>query len=644
MSNFKNQQLTDVGWDALSVALGGGRITFFKMQAGDGNIVADGAIPPMVGLVNPKTDIGIHKYEIDDHGQITLYGNIASSTLPTGFTFRELGIFVSVEPPEAGVGGTPMPPSIVVTPPTDTAPDIPDPTTGTAIMYSYCNSYTYSDYIPGSGETTDVVNTIQVTVKIDKAANIEVIITEGQQLSLENIGPPSVGAGPWSHTQANVAYIKRLVAGPMTEISEDANTIKIGQKQLSFSAILYVALGNPNVAPHFSSIWNAMYWLSQYILGPGVTIWIRVYPGVYWQNWCVYMDHVNGQQIVIEGVGSDGQPDGDSYFSGVSAISGGPWGWYVTLSGCTNMRNIRPGSWLNVWHGGGSRYLSSALLGGFFPVHAVAGNTVTVIIPWAEGSWPSLEGFGGGYFSVVNVLLGITVAGQYGAVIGNHGIGQFRNIGIYNGAPRRDNWCVNGFGIFGPSNIYRCGVYGFFNNRGENGGFAIVSYGTALYYCSSTLNSTGMIVCGDGTAACCYCSFCHNGIMGIWTQGGTTYSHRGYVFVAGNGYAYHGAALLVAVRSIFISQGAIEGAYYTGNWWSVYNATYGMYMTHQSEYIQSSVNDSLTMVYNGRIGTTDQLDLAIQGLSVCNSASIYGSRRFNIPVNRLSWDGCIIYG
>jgi hypothetical protein len=50
------------------------------------------------------------------------------------------------------------------------------------------------------------------------------------------------------------------------------------------------------------------------------------------------------------------------------------------------------------------------------------------------------------------------------------------------------------------------------------------------------------------------------------------------------------------------------------------------------------------MAYNGRLGQTNQVDLSISGLSVANSVSIYGTRRFNIPVNRLSWDGALIYG
>src|SRR4249919_1949522 len=99
MSAFLNQQLTNAGWDALSIALGGGRLTFFKMQAGSGTIANDAAIPPMTALVAPVCDIAITKYAIEGDGQITLFGNINSSQLDAGFTFRELGVFCTIENP-----------------------------------------------------------------------------------------------------------------------------------------------------------------------------------------------------------------------------------------------------------------------------------------------------------------------------------------------------------------------------------------------------------------------------------------------------------------------------------------------------------------------------------------------------------------
>ena len=112
MSAFLNQQLTNAGWDALSIALGGGRLTFYKMQAGQGTIANDEAIPAMTSLVTPICDIPISSYVIEGDGQITLFGNINSEDLTTGFTFRELGVFAAIEDPVVGKGGVPSGPNI----------------------------------------------------------------------------------------------------------------------------------------------------------------------------------------------------------------------------------------------------------------------------------------------------------------------------------------------------------------------------------------------------------------------------------------------------------------------------------------------------------------------------------------------------
>ena len=111
MSAFLNQRLTNGGWDALSIALGGGRFTFYKMQAGSGTIANDAAIMGMTALVAPVCDIPITSYVIEGDGQITLFGNINSSELDAGFTFKELGVFATIEDP-TGRGGTPSGPNI----------------------------------------------------------------------------------------------------------------------------------------------------------------------------------------------------------------------------------------------------------------------------------------------------------------------------------------------------------------------------------------------------------------------------------------------------------------------------------------------------------------------------------------------------
>src|SRR4029077_8771544 len=384
MSAFLNQRLTNVGWDALSIALGGGRLTFYKMQAGQGTIANDAAIMGMTQLVTPIVDIPINSYVIEGDGQITLFGNINSSELTTGFTFRELGVFATIEQPIGGKGGTPSGPNIQVipqTPSTQANPVVPPPAEGTALMYSYCNSYAASDYIPGKNEATDVTNTVQVTIKIDEAQNVVINVLAGQQFSVVNIGPPSVGAGPWSYTQANVGYFKRLVPGPMTDIHEVTNTITIGQKQLTADLDLYVANGNPDISPNFSSIQKALNYLGQYVIPTAIRARINVSPGTYTSTTTIIVDHPNSQSITIQG------PELTQYVGTSLSITGTAYTWNMTINGIANTGQFVVNDYVIINYVAGVTTASHPLVCGCFKVLSKTASSVTVRVPNPKSSF-----------------------------------------------------------------------------------------------------------------------------------------------------------------------------------------------------------------------------------------------------------------
>jgi len=383
MSNFLNQQLTNVGWDALSTALGGGRLTFFKMQAGDGTIASDSAIPGMTALVNPICDVALVKYEIDGQGQVTLFGNIASAQLDAGFTFRELGVFATIEQPVASgalVGGvTAVVQESVASPKSN--PVVPNPPVGTTLMYAYCNSYLQSDYIPGIPDagSTDVVNSLQVVVKIDKAANVVINIAAGTQLSITNIGAPTVGAGPWSYTQANVAYMKRLVPGARIIISEDANTINIAENVLTQDLNLNVLIGANDVFPNFSTINRAIAYLKNYTIPINVTATITVGAGTWTQNNApTVIDHLNGQQIKI--IGNTSQTRNILSYAGTTGTAGN----YSTSFNVDDVSDINVNDWVICLTRG------SVVVRGVFKVTAKVGNKITVKNPYSQTPFPTI--------------------------------------------------------------------------------------------------------------------------------------------------------------------------------------------------------------------------------------------------------------
>lgn len=226
MANFENQQLTNVGWDALAEALTGKRLLFTRMVAGDGEIESDADLALMTELSNYVQDIPMTSYTADGHGRASITGTLVSARVEQGFFLREVGLMCTV-------GDDP-----------------------TEILYCVNNAGDQSDYIPSRDEHTVVVNAIELQIIIGRAENIEVTIEIGDaSLSGENIGDPA-GAEVFARRATRELQFRRLVGvggvkaetrGDTVELSVDAGG---GDQDLPFvptgSIMAYVA---PN-APH----------------------------------------------------------------------------------------------------------------------------------------------------------------------------------------------------------------------------------------------------------------------------------------------------------------------------------------------------------------------------------------------------------
>jgi hypothetical protein len=325
MALFQNQQLTEVGHDALSVALGGGTLTFYKLQAGRGRMVDDNDDSELMGrtqLYDAVEDFPIVNYWIDGKGQITLVGLLSSDTIDAdqdgtgaGFNLTELGVFaVITDPPPPPVGGTPSmhqsnarrPHNILVSPGTRGPNDIAPPVPGTVVLYSLCNAGNQGDYIPGMGDagSSDVVNTFEVTVVIDRAANVNIILSPMETYECRNIGEGTVGAGVYSRTNPQSPTLfefKRLVMGPSIEIEEDADTVTIGVKTLVVDLDLFVDIGAPDIFPNFSTIQRAHDYLLDYRIPSNVIARINVGPGRWLGSTTSNISHPDSEQITIQG-------------------------------------------------------------------------------------------------------------------------------------------------------------------------------------------------------------------------------------------------------------------------------------------------------------------------------------------------------
>lgn len=627
MSGFLNQQLTNVGWDALSIALGGGRLTFYKMQAGSGIIANDAAIPPMTALVEPVYDIAITSYVIEGDGQITLFGNIASDLLDGGFDFKELGVFATIEQPIAGKGGIPGGPNIqaiVQAPTTQANPVIPQPSVGTALMYSYCNAYNTADYIPGSGESTSVVNTVQVTIKIDQAPNVQINILQGETFSVVNIGPPSAGAGPWSYTQANVGYFKRLVAGAATLITEDTNTITIGQKQLTTDLDLYVANGNPDISPHFSSIQKALDYLGQFLIPVPIQARIHVSADSYVSSNLIVVDHPSGQAITIQG-----SPTTTRTSSGTT-VTGGSGNWSMTFSGISSTAEFQVGKYAMILSASGTY---AGLTCGMYLITAKTANSVTARSNFWPASFP-VTGGASAYITPINVVLARTAINQPVVYVGAYGLKAFRYMAVV--SPGGPTTTVVGVTINGTSNFEFSGVTGFQaspNAAGNNFAYGFhINTGANVNFsnCVSTYNMIGFAGNGGAVFSTCAATDCY--LRGFWAQGsGASFGFEGYCTVSGIN-----ESALAAGSNASLTVGL------TGYVLSAYNFGAGLTCGGGGSLAFSGPSSTLNMQANYQ-GGSGGYDAIVYNFGLINNSNrIVGSRIFNAPIGIITSSGGLI--
>jgi microcystin-dependent protein len=193
MSAFDHSILTDVGWDTLSAALAGGQLTFVHMEAGDGTVTGDAEMEAMTALKNKIMDIPITSYSDDGKGQLTLIGVLSSANVDVAFHFRELGV-------KANING------------------------GAEVLYCVCNAYDSADFIPDKTNPAVVIQNIEIVVKIDRSITPIINITQGD-VTAQNIGPATVGAGWYRDKVGSVLNFKRWASTGSVKVTETSDVI-----------------------------------------------------------------------------------------------------------------------------------------------------------------------------------------------------------------------------------------------------------------------------------------------------------------------------------------------------------------------------------------------------------------------------------
>jgi microcystin-dependent protein len=208
MANFPNQQLTDAGWDALSEALGGKRLTFVRMVVGSGQMEPGETLEELAArteLIHYVMDVPITDWRAVGQGKMFITGTLRSSQVATGFQMREIGLYCTLTPQGSE-------------------------TPGPEILYSLNNAGEEFDYVPGRGEGTVVIQAIEVQVIISKAEEVVVEVVLGEVgLEGENLG---TGAPVFIERQGNrfrFRSIKGVTTGliPVT-ITQAGDEISVG--------------------------------------------------------------------------------------------------------------------------------------------------------------------------------------------------------------------------------------------------------------------------------------------------------------------------------------------------------------------------------------------------------------------------------
>ena len=268
-----------------------------------------------------------------------------------------------------------------------------------------------------------MVNTVQVTIKIDKAANVVVNIIEGQQMSVANIGPPSVGAGPWSYTEANVAYMKL--------VKTRRGYVDHGRRQHDHHRRKTIDFRPRLIRGKWQSRHRAQLLdgsegdgrPGQYIIPTTVRARIHISKGFYHSANPTYVWHPNGQSITITG------PPTSWQWSNAVGISGSSWNWKMTLYNLANTSQFTAGDWAIVWGAGNVTTANHCLCCGYFAVEAVGPNWVRVQVPNYRTSFP-VAGLTSLYIMPIQVNIACTTKNQSAFVIGPDGLLELKFCGF----------------------------------------------------------------------------------------------------------------------------------------------------------------------------------------------------------------------
>lgn len=147
MAQFPILRLTHAGHEMAGMSQGGGKLTFVRVELGDGQLKEEDSIEALTGLKRSVMQLPLQGYLNEGNGKARLRFVIDNSALTVGFHNREVGIFAKID-------------------------------NGAERLYAYTNAGNYADWIP-SKETPIDGDIVDLHIVIGNAANVTIQTVSG---------------------------------------------------------------------------------------------------------------------------------------------------------------------------------------------------------------------------------------------------------------------------------------------------------------------------------------------------------------------------------------------------------------------------------------------------------------------------------
>ena len=189
MAQFPLLKLTRTGQEMTGMSQGGGKLTFVRVELGDGELKEGDSIETLTALKHGIMQLPLQGYQSEGNGKARLRFIVDNSALAAGFINREIGVFAKIE-------------------------------NGAEQLYAYTNAGNYADWIP-SKETPIDGDIVDLHIVIGNAPNVVIETMNGAYAAKIDIEEHN--KAPDAHTD-----LRALIANAGIAILQRSKTYAVG--------------------------------------------------------------------------------------------------------------------------------------------------------------------------------------------------------------------------------------------------------------------------------------------------------------------------------------------------------------------------------------------------------------------------------